>query len=299
MIVLSVVFSIYLILVLLIGRQLAFNDVLPKKKPDTRKLQDYNVEDITFLGENDVEIKGWLVKSNENFENKTIILLHGWMSTRLNILEHLKLFVDNGYHVFTYDQRSHGHSGKGLVTYGKEEGKDLLHAIDLLRNRSDVNMLRMGAVSFSLGTGTIVATAANQKEPLFKAIVLEGIFSSSYDVGEKILKNQFGSFGGKVVEYLFFNVGVKFWSLGKFQHFKSSQKVKQIDDTPIFIVRGNNDELVPKKSATKFISSVKNLKEVWIHSESLPEDELGHVSSIKLYPNEYKKRVVGFLDANI
>lgn len=294
------IFAIYLIIMLVIGRQLAYNDIFSKPKPDKRGLEGYDIQDIEFNGKDNVLLKGWFVKSKNNIEGKTLVLLHGWTRSRINLIEYIKLFSDNGFHILAYDQRSHGYSGTGLVTYGTEEGTDLIHGVEFLKKQfQEVNGSKIGLVAFSLGTGAAVYGTVLSNNSLFKLLVLEGVFNSSFDVGSKMLKDTFGKYLGKVVEFFVFTVGVQIWSLGKFSHSETGLKVKEISNIPILIVRGENDKMVTSTSAYKFIESINSSKTIWVHSENMPEDDLGHVNSIKLYPKEYKEKVLNFINDNI
>lgn len=294
------ILAIYLVIMLVIGRQLAFNDIFPKPKPDKRGLDGYSIDDIEFNGKSNVLLKGWFIKSKKNIDGKTLILLHGWTRSRINVIDYIKLFSDNGFHILAYDQRSHGHSGTGLVTYGDEEGTDLIKAVEFLKSKYNiVNGEKIGLVAFSLGTGTAVYGTVLSNNRLFKLLVLEGVFNQSFDVGSKLLNNIFGKVVGKIVGYLVFTVGVQIWSLGKFRHSEAGQKVKSIIGIPILIIRGENDKMVTSKSAYKFIDSANSPKEIWVHSENMPEDDLGHVNAYKLYPEEYKSKVLSFINKNI
>jgi pimeloyl-ACP methyl ester carboxylesterase len=291
---------IYIIIMLIIGRQLAFNDVLSRPKPNKRKLKDFDIQDIEFFGKDNVLLKGWFIKGKENSDGRTMIILHGWSRSRINLIEYIKLFSNNGFHVFAYDQRSHGNSGNGLVTYGNEEGTDLVLATEYLINNLDVvNSKKIGVLAFSLGTGAAIYAATLSKNFKFKFIVLEGVFYKSFDVGGKLLNNIFGSIIGRIIGYLFFTVGVQIWSLGKFRHSEAGKKIKEIFDIPILIIRGDNDKMVPAESANRFISNMNSNCEIWFHSKGLPEDDLGHVNSIRLYPDEYKFKVLSFIRKNI
>lgn len=289
-----IILLVYLILALIIGRQLVYNDVFHKVSPNkSNLLEGYNYNKIEFPNHNKKTLRGWFIKSKNNPTNKTLFVLHGWTRTRLNYLDQIKFFVDSGFHVFAYDQIAHGDSDKGLITFGESEGLDLLDAVNYSREINEVNQEKIGVIGFSLGTGTAIYAIANSKNSVFKAAVLEGAFANSFDVGEKILIGKYGHFFGKLIGYAFFTFGTKIWSLGKFKHANTAEKISEITNTPIMIIRGKNDALVSDKSATLLLSSIKQPYDIWLHEKG------HHVKSYNIYPEEYKKRVLYFLNKHI
>ena len=114
---------VYLAIAIIVARALIFNDILPHKKPSDNKhlLDDYDIQDFSFSNKNNKTLHGWFIRANNNPDNKTLLVLHEWLGSRLSIIEQIRFFVDHGYNVVTYDQRSHGDSDKDIITYGAEE----------------------------------------------------------------------------------------------------------------------------------------------------------------------------------
>ena len=272
----------YLVLVLIVGRQLAFNDLLPKEKPNKSKVLDgFDFKNVQFKNHDGKALQGWFILGKGNTNNKTLFILHGWTRTRLKYIDQIKFFVDSGYHVFAYDQLAHGDSDKGLVTFGESEGLDLILAVEFSKSIPEINQDKLGVVGFSLGTGTAIFAAALSDKPIFKAMILEGAFATSFDVGETILVNCFGKVVGKFVGRAFFTLGTQIWSLGKFKHADTAQTIAKIKGVPIMIIRGKNDALVPPESAEKLIKAANEPVEVWIHEQGR------HTKAYSTYPTEY------------
>jgi len=273
---------------LIIGRYLTYLDLfLPRKKPNGKiELTEYAYEDIEFQSPDDLTLRGWFIRSKNNPENKTLFIVPGWTRTRSRYLHQIKFFVDNGYHVFTYDQRSHGASDTGRITFGPNEGRDLITAVQYATDKLGINRNKIGAVGFSLGAISIIYAAKTQ---LFKAVVLEGVFSNSYDMGEAILLSKVGKKLTKFIGYAFFWVGAMVWTLGKYKHTSPVDHIGQVSPTPILLIRGNNDQTVPAYSAEKMINALREPKEIWVHDS-------GHTWAFDAYPTEYKKRVLGFIN---
>ena len=154
-------------------------------------------------------------------------------------------------------------------------------------------MQKLGAVGFSLGSSAIIHAFSNFRVPDLKAVVLEGVFASSFHVGEKELLNRYGKILGRFIGYAFFTVGAQLCSLGRFRHSQPVKHVDKISPTPLMIIRGDNDPLVYAESAQAVIEAAKKPLEIW----KTPAG--GHTRAYKVYPEEYIKRVLGFLDSHV
>jgi fermentation-respiration switch protein FrsA (DUF1100 family) len=163
-------------------------------------------------------------------------------------------------------------------------------AVEYLKGRSDVAASHLAAVGHSLGSGGIVYAYAGSNRPAFRAVVLEGVFSESYDVGRYMLTNRFGPLIGYLIGVSVFTVGAKLWTMGRFRHSRPIDFADRISPTPLMIIRGVNDQMVPEASARDFIEKAKMPKVVWIHPQGR------HTDAYKVYPEEYKSRVLGFLN---
>lgn len=283
----SIVVGVYIVVMVVVGRYLTYLDLfLPRKRPNgSIELKDYDFQNIEFESPDRITLRGWFIRSNNNPSNKTIFILPGWTRTRSRYIPQIKFFVNSGFHVFTYDQRSHGASDTGLVTYGPREGEDLIAAIEFSK-RLGVDPDRIGFVGFSLGAISGIYAAEKQ---VFKAVVLEGVFSKSYEMGEAILIDRVGERFTKLFGYAFFWVGAMVWTLGRFKHSSPIDHIGKISPTPILIIRGEHDKTVPAYSAQKMIAAANMPKEIWIHKG-------GHTKSFTTYPEEYEKRVLSFLN---
>ena len=139
---------------------------------DTPKDYGLDYEDVTFEASDGVKLSGWLVKGGTE---KIIIQSHfGVQSSRsgytpegkgrprmwqttIPFLKHVKYLVDQGYSVFLYDFRNHGNSGTGScewVTWGPDEHKDVLAAVDCVSNHPDYKESNIGLLSICMGAAS-------------------------------------------------------------------------------------------------------------------------------------------------
>jgi fermentation-respiration switch protein FrsA (DUF1100 family) len=119
--------------------------------------------------------------------------------------------------------------------------------------------------------------------------VLEGVASSSYDVGFELLASKFGNVFAYIIGNGIFKVGSSIWTLGKFRHSSPIDCIGEVSPTPVMIIRGEDDERVPSKSFVRFMEKVKEPKVIWVHAGH-------HTASYNQYPEEYGDKVLGFLN---
>ncbi|MEM7126792.1 MAG: alpha/beta fold hydrolase [Chloroflexota bacterium] len=139
---------------------------------DTPKDYGLDYEDVSFDASDGVNLSGWLVKGGTD---KIIIQSHfgvqssrsgytpegkSWprmWQTTIPFLKHVKYLVDQGYSVFLYDFRNHGNSGTGScewVTWGPDEHKDVLAAVDYISNHPDYKESNIGLLSICMGAAS-------------------------------------------------------------------------------------------------------------------------------------------------
>lgn len=296
----------YGIFTILAGRFMHYPYKFLIKAPKSDLIADYDYDEVEFKGLEGNILRAWFLRAENNPSNKTLLLIPGWGHTRKTFLPHIKFFVDAGYNVFTYDQRSHGASEQAPLTFGEKEGKDFLGAIEHLKTRGDVNMNQLGIMGESLGGGAVLH--AIDQTRMIRAIVFEGPWATDECMTFYLLEARFTKWFSvilpKVVAKLIaktlaqvvhpaFAIGASIWGDGRPNHgypYKHAHKVAPI---PILFIRGENDHMVPEDCAMKLINAAGEPKEIWINKEGK------HRHALQTYPEEYKQRVLGFLQKYI
>lgn len=160
------------------GRMMAQNLVLAGKgAPLFDNPENYNLpyEDVSFKASDGVDIKGWLIKGDSS---KVIIQSHfalfcsraGYTNDAkrpvkgfdhdVQFLRQAKYLNEQGYTVLMYDFRNHGESGpamEGFVSYGPEEAKDVIAAVDFISNHPEYQHAKIGLFSICMGQGASVS----------------------------------------------------------------------------------------------------------------------------------------------
>jgi pimeloyl-ACP methyl ester carboxylesterase len=113
----------------------------------------------------------------------TIVLCHGYQSSRGELLTLESALQDHQYNVFLFDFTGHG-TVDGLTTFGYRETGELRAAIDVLAQRSDIDPTRVGVWGYNLGAYAAVSEA--EKDPRIRALVVDSV----YDNPEQMVKVQ-------------------------------------------------------------------------------------------------------------
>jgi pimeloyl-ACP methyl ester carboxylesterase len=105
----------------------------------------------------------------------TIVLLHGYESSRGELLTLVSALQDHQYNAFVFDFAAHG-SNAGLTTFGYREADEVRAAIDALAQRNDVDPRRFGIWGYNLGAYAGLREA--ERDPRVRALVLDSVYDS-------------------------------------------------------------------------------------------------------------------------
>ncbi len=132
-------------------------------------------EDVSFKASDGINLKGWLIKGDKD---KVIIQSHfglyccraGYTNQAkrsvkgyphdVQFLRQAKYLNDAGYTVLMYDFRNHGESDSamdGFVSYGPEEAKDIIAAVDYISTHPEYKHANIGLFSICMGQGASVS----------------------------------------------------------------------------------------------------------------------------------------------
>src|SRR5229473_331778 len=105
----------------------------------------------------------------------TIVLCHGYVSSRGELLTLVSALQDHQYNVFVFDFAAHGDNA-GVTTFGYREADEVRAAIDLLAARNDVDPARFGVWGYNLGAYAALKEA--ESDPRVRALVLDSVYDT-------------------------------------------------------------------------------------------------------------------------
>ncbi len=105
----------------------------------------------------------------------TIILCHGYGSSRGELLTLVSALQDHQYNVFVFDFAAHG-TIDGITTFGYREADEVRAAVDTVATRNDIDPARFGMWGYNLGAYAALREAENDRR--VRAIVLDSVYDS-------------------------------------------------------------------------------------------------------------------------
>jgi pimeloyl-ACP methyl ester carboxylesterase len=111
----------------------------------------------------------------------TIVLCHGYESSRGELLTLVSALQDHQYNVFVFDFAAHG-GNAGVTTFGYREADEVRAAIDALAARTDVEPNSFGLWGYNLGAYAALREA--EKDRRVRALALDSV----YDQPEEMVK---------------------------------------------------------------------------------------------------------------
>jgi hypothetical protein len=135
--------------------------------------------EFTVPGLKQGDRKGWFFPGLRGAP--TIVLCHGYESSRGELLTLVSALQDHQYNVFVFDFAAHG-AIPGITSFGYHEADEVRAAIDTIAHRNDVDPSRFGLWGYNLGAYAALREAESDKR--VRAMVLDSV----YDYPKQMVK---------------------------------------------------------------------------------------------------------------
>jgi dipeptidyl aminopeptidase/acylaminoacyl peptidase len=246
-------------LVLVLSFILVYANTHPPKYPLHVPPSIYKAayEEVSFASDDGIILKGWLVKPvNAGVRSPAVIICHGIGANKSDFTGLAVSLSHRGYFVLQFDFRAHGESSGSRTSIGYHEQKDIHAALSFLKTRSKtIDPKRIGIFGFSMGGSTAILSAAKTGE--FSAVVADSAFTSLRDQARETITG--------------------------FYHLP----------TPVLIIAGEGDALVPADNGRRLYTAAKEPKELWVINGA------DHGGTMAAAGDEYEMRVGEFFDKNL
>lgn len=234
----------------------------------------------------DVQIAGWYIPQPS--AGRAVVLVHGKDSSRAS--EFQGDFIDlaaalhrRGFAVLMIDMRGHGQSGASHLSFGVNEQRDIMGAVDWLEGQG-FRPGSVGVLGVSMGAASsILATAA---DPDIGALVAD----CGYAEVEPLIRQEWRGASGLPEFFLPSTLMIGRLMFGA--NIAASRPVDVIDAIaarPVLIVHGAADTLIPVAHAEQ-LKAADPSAELWVVPGA------GHAGSYRADPQAYVERVAGFFD---
>jgi pimeloyl-ACP methyl ester carboxylesterase len=229
--------------------------------------------------------KGWFFPGLRGAP--TILLCHGYQSSRGELLTLVSTLQDHQYNVFVFDFAAHG-SNAGITTFGYREADEVRAAIDIIAKRNDVDPSRFGLWGYNLGAYAALREA--EKDPRVKAVVLDSV----YDYPKQMVKIgvEKTGVGGFPLMVKSAETGFEWMNYGYKGDPALSSKLKAMNGVPILFISAVDDPELSLYTRNMFLKA----------SEPREQQIIAHGNFVNLPDDEkrtYEDRVVTFFLARL
>ncbi len=280
--------AIVLLFSLLISFIVCWSITHPRRQPlnETPAALGLDYRNVSFNSRNDhLQIKGWLLPAANS--NRTVIIAHGYRNNRLQddvpALSLAKELVNTGYNVLMFDFRNCGESGGNMTSIGQYEIRDLLGAIDYVRNNPNISQ-KIALLGFSMGAAT--AILAGNREPAVDTVIADSPFADL----KQHLVSRFYPFQSLLLPELSLLTGINP------EQVSPVKAVHNLSSRPLLLIHGDADRDISVNNSKEILNAAQTAGSkvsLWI----VPGAK--HLKSYSTARNAYSSKVIDFLDNSL
>ncbi len=239
---------------------------------------------VSFVSDDGVRLAGLLIKEQKPIGN--MVICHGYKGSKELLLGYIRLFPN--FNKLFFDFRSHGQSEGQVISLGCHEYKDVVSAVNYLKNETKNSITKLPCVVLGTSMGGAACLKAVDIEPrLCDAIIVDSTFADLYSTFVRsfylnaglpyypffpIIKTMFNYFGSCDISTI-----------------SSIQSVKKIHQ-PILFIHSCDDKVIRPRNSLELYMNAKNKKsKLWVG----PVCRHGWLHNY--YPLRYRKKVMSFL----
>lgn len=219
----------------------------------------------------------------------TVIMVHGSGGNRMTVYPMAKLFLDWGYNVIAYDQRSSGDNTARYTTFGYWECYDTQDYVEYARQYVGSEQL-LGLWGTSFGAATVgLALAIPQVESQVDFVVLDCPLGNM----KEIIKIKMDAFGLRPVSNYMLPVGSFLTKLKMGFSYEDVDVYAAVSktDIPILVYNTKSDQVTPWYMGQKIYDvSPSSIKYIYTAQDSY------HVNVFYDHYEDYKAYLIRFLD---
>jgi pimeloyl-ACP methyl ester carboxylesterase len=277
---------IVLLFIIATGLVLSFYFTHRGQLGEVHSPDEYGVQfgPIEFKATDGLTLRGvWIPASASD---KAVVILHGHGGSYDFDLYRAPSLHGAGFNVLLFDFRAHGRSDGRRMTFGYEERRDVLGAIEFLHARG---MQHIGLLGFSYGG--IVSMVTTPDCAAVEAVISDG--------GPARMRTAIAARGVELgfplwltspLAWLIISMASIRLRVNLFQY-EPIRWVGKISPRPILFIHGDHDQYLP--DFDELYAAAKAPKELW----QLPD--AGHTTASQLYPEEHARRVIEFFTHNL
>lgn len=234
-------------------------------------------EDVSFSSTDGTRLHGWFIPAR-GMRRGTIAYFHGNNKNISGHLRYVEWLPEHGYDVFLFDYRGYGESAGSPDPSGVHG--DCTAALAYLRGRTDIDQERIFVLAQSLGGNYALSALADAERMGIRAVVIEGAFASHREIARDRISNY------PLPETM------RNWLVDMLidDRYDALEALKRMGDTPLLIIHGSDDRVVPYRHAQLLFAAARGPKTLW----TVPG---GHHLDTFVYRQEpWRQRLIEYLD---
>lgn len=218
----------------------------------------------------------------------TVVMVHGLGGNRYTNYPIAELFLENGYNVITYDQRSTNENTAENTTFGYWEKYDLIDCIEYAKQNTNGKTIGIWGESFG-GATAVQAVAYQNTQDDISFLVLDCPVSSMEWMVEAEMRNM--DMGIPLSYMVWCGSTVNKIKLGfSYKDADSGEAAKNIQ-IPTLVINSDVDEVTPYFMGKDIYNNLNSSdKELWTVTDSK------HVGMWLDYNEEYRSKVTNLLE---
>ena len=255
----------------------------PASRPIGPPPPDLLAETVAIPSPSGSTLGGWLVRGSAG--QGAVLLLHGVRADRRMMIARLRFLSESGYTALAIDFQAHGESSGRIITFGYREAMDARAARSYLSAAAPGE--RVGVIGVSLGG----AAALLGPEPLpADALILESVYP---DIDAAIANRMVRRFGP--AGYGLARLYVRLMPLALPMRAADLRPIDRIGAVraPLLVMAGTADLHTTLAESEALFERAPAPKLFW------PVEGAGHVDLAAYRPEDYRRRVLDFLDAHL
>jgi len=236
----------------------------------------------------DTEIAAWYIPNSD--AERVMILVHGRDANKRDAVfgTYSKFAADlhqAGYAILMIDLRGHGESEGERYSFGVYERRDVLGAVDWLRDHG-FQEGGIGVHGMSMGTASVIGAAF--EEPAIEILILESAFANLYPLIQERWEEESGlpNFflpGVFIMNRILYGYGLR--------DIRPVDELAMVAPRPVLIIHCTTDEMIP-------LAQAYQLAEALPYTEMYLFDACEHANIYRDYAEEYTSVVTKYLRDN-
>jgi uncharacterized protein len=213
--------------------------VVPVETPMSIMRLEY--QSVRFDAPDGTRIDAWYLPASSPSAT-TALVCHGLGASKASMWTILSGLHEAGINVLTIDLRAHASSGGQMSSFGANEWKDVIGAVDYLKMHRPADAERVVAIGASLGAAAIIRAASTDDR--IDAVATLGTFDSLPALAQDLSSQHMVFPLNLLTRYLALplaslHVGQNLFDV------RPGNDIDRIWPRPVLIIHGGNDEIIP------------------------------------------------------